>query len=280
MQNRPTEHQVSNNLNPVLDSVVKKQYIDAEDASKILQTYAANKAGILRYSEGNLQGLRKLLKIETNDRYFGSTDIMILRLIVKSQMEWILDTPEPMSPDTPSNKVSPSVALTPSAWSWGKKLQEPESRSSLALKWNGEWSWITLSSNDMSLLARMVRAEAVGEPVEWQKAVAAVILNRVLDGNFGNGLKGVLFQPKQFSPVMDGRFSKTPVDKSFISMIYDFVRSWQNPLDNALFFQVASIKNGWINKTQEPITTIGNHTFFRPKQWSQLASGKWERKVA
>lgn len=87
MQNRPTEHQVSNNLNPVLDSVVKKQYIDAEDASKILQTYAANKAGILRYSEGNLQGLRKLLKIETNDRYFGSTDIMILRLIVKSQME-------------------------------------------------------------------------------------------------------------------------------------------------------------------------------------------------
>jgi hypothetical protein len=32
-----------------------------------------------------------MLSIETNDRYFGTPDIMLLRSIVKSQAEGILD---------------------------------------------------------------------------------------------------------------------------------------------------------------------------------------------
>ena len=60
--------------------------------------------------------------------------------------------------------------------------------------------------DDLWLLARMISAEARGEPYSGQVAVGAVILNRVKHPSFPNTISGVLYQPGAFSSVADGQF--------------------------------------------------------------------------
>ena len=53
---------------------------------------------------------------------------------------------------------------------------------------------------EIKLLARLVHAEARGEPYLGQVAVAAVALNRLKHPDF-NTLWGVIYQPRQFEVV-------------------------------------------------------------------------------
>ena len=60
--------------------------------------------------------------------------------------------------------------------------------------------------SDLYLLAKMIHAEAEGEPFLGKVAVGAVIMNRLHDPRFPNSIKEIIFQPGQFSPIADGRF--------------------------------------------------------------------------
>ena len=51
-----------------------------------------------------------------------------------------------------------------------------------------------VSQEDCELIAKIVYLEARGEPLEGQQAVAEVILNRVVAGNFPDSVKEVIFQ--------------------------------------------------------------------------------------
>ena len=61
------------------------------------------------------------------------------------------------------------------------------------------------SSQDatLQLLARVISAEARGEPYSGQVAVGAVILNRVEHPSFPNTVAGVVYQPGAFSCFVD-----------------------------------------------------------------------------
>ena len=50
----------------------------------------------------------------------------------------------------------------------------------------------------VNLLARLINAEARGEPYIGQVAVGAVILNRVKSPKFPNTIAGVIYQNNQF----------------------------------------------------------------------------------
>jgi len=52
---------------------------------------------------------------------------------------------------------------------------------------------------DVDVLARLLWGECRGELLRGQVAVACVVLNRVADGRFGRGIKGVCLRPWQFS---------------------------------------------------------------------------------
>ena len=67
------------------------------------------------------------------------------------------------------------------------------------------------SAADLELLARLVRAEAEGEPYEGQVAVAAAVLNRS-GSRYPSTIAGVIYQVVdgrfyQFCPVADGRIN-------------------------------------------------------------------------
>ena len=55
------------------------------------------------------------------------------------------------------------------------------------------------SDGSLDLLARLISAEARGEPYEGQVAVGAVVLNRVEHPSFPNSISGVIYQPGAFS---------------------------------------------------------------------------------
>lgn len=59
------------------------------------------------------------------------------------------------------------------------------------------------SMSDVEALARIIEAEAAAEPFEGKVAVGAVIDNRRRDGRYGEGWKGVIAKPGQFSAIND-----------------------------------------------------------------------------
>ena len=111
---------------------------------------------------------------------------------------------------------------------------------------------LSLSDADVEMLAKLVYAEADGEPFEGQQAVAEVILNRVAASNFPSTVSGVIQAPDQFRAASQlYRAKPTHVQ-------YEAVRrAWKGPyvLDkDVVFFSTGPVnKNVW--------GTIGNHTF-------------------
>ena len=64
---------------------------------------------------------------------------------------------------------------------------------------SGSGSTTASSSHDVALLAKVISAEARGEPYAGQVAVGAVILNRIEHPSFPSTLAGVVYQPGAFT---------------------------------------------------------------------------------
>lgn len=89
-----------------------------------------------------------------------------------------------------------------------KQLEEEIAKSKLAArsKWR-DISEVTFSEEDRYLLANLIYCEAGNQPYEGQVAVGSVVVNRVLSSVYPNTVSGVIYQYKQFSPVLDGHLA-------------------------------------------------------------------------
>jgi len=120
---------------------------------------------------------------------------------------------------------------------------------------------IGYKSSDVNLLARLVSAEAKGEPYRGQVAVAAVVLNRVKDPNFPNSIPDVIYQPGAFSPVANGEIWKEPVSSAVKAA--NEALAGNDPSYGALFFfNPAKTTNKYL-WSRPQIIKIGNHIFCR-----------------
>jgi N-acetylmuramoyl-L-alanine amidase len=72
-----------------------------------------------------------------------------------------------------------------------------------------------VSNSDYNLLARIISAEARGEPYTGQVAVGAVILNRVEHPSFPDSIPGVIYQPGAFTAVTDGQINATVLASAY-----------------------------------------------------------------
>ncbi|MCG8514798.1 MAG: spore cortex-lytic enzyme [Halanaerobiales bacterium] len=116
-------------------------------------------------------------------------------------------------------------------------------------------------SNDIEMLARLVHAEARGEPFEGQVAVAAVLLNRVDSASFPNSISGVIYQPLAFESVANGQFY-LPADSENVRAARSALNGW-DPTHGAVFFwNPAKPVNRWI-WSRSIIRRIGRHVFAR-----------------
>ena len=115
------------------------------------------------------------------------------------------------------------------------------------------------TSGDVDLLARLISAEARGEPYAGQVAVGAVVLNRVESPAFPGSISGVIYQSGAFSCLQDGQFWK-PVADSAYRAARDALNG-SDPSGGALYyFNPATATSKWI-WSRPVITTIGRHRF-------------------
>jgi N-acetylmuramoyl-L-alanine amidase len=121
----------------------------------------------------------------------------------------------------------------------------------------------TISAADKELMARLVRAEAVGEPYAGKVAVATVILNRVASPDFPNSVREVIYQISNghyaFTPVQNGQINQ-PADAASKNAVNEAL-AFQGKGNGSLFFyNPKTAVSDWIF-SREVTVTIGNHRF-------------------
>ena len=113
--------------------------------------------------------------------------------------------------------------------------------------------------NTRALLARLISAEARGEPYVGQVAVGAVVLNRVEHPSFPNSFAGVIYQSGAFSCIADGQFNQ-PVAESAYRAADDALNGW-DPTGGAIYyFNPSTATSAWI-WSRPLIVNIGKHRF-------------------
>jgi len=121
------------------------------------------------------------------------------------------------------------------------------------------------SENDLLWLARIVEAEAEGEPFEGKLAVANIILNRKNDANFPNTVKDVIFDTKfgiQFTPIANGKIYNNPSRDSFRAA--ESALKGENNIGDCLYFlNPDKATSSWIIENRSYYTQIANHNFYK-----------------
>lgn len=117
-------------------------------------------------------------------------------------------------------------------------------------------------SSDVEALAKIIHAEAKGEPYQGKLAVGAVILNRVADSRFPNSITGVIFAPKQFQPVTNGAYQNARPTNDDYRAAKEALNG-SDPTGGATFFYAPSSATTKWHETLTHTTTIGGHKFFK-----------------
>lgn len=115
------------------------------------------------------------------------------------------------------------------------------------------------SSGDVALLARLISAEARGEPYSGQVAVGAVVLNRMKHPSFPNTMSGVIYQPGAFSCLSDGQFNQPVADSSYRAA-RDALNGWDPSGGAIYYFNPATATSKWI-WSRPLLVVIGKHRF-------------------
>jgi spore germination cell wall hydrolase CwlJ-like protein len=120
------------------------------------------------------------------------------------------------------------------------------------------------SPEDLDLLARLVHAEAKGEPYQGKIAVAATVLNRVEDPCYPDTIPEVIYEYNhgfQYCPVRNGEIN-CPADEQAFKAVEEALEG-KDPTGGALsFFNPSKSFNVWI-RSRAYLTEIGNHIFVK-----------------
>ncbi|MEH6908294.1 MULTISPECIES: cell wall hydrolase [Neobacillus] len=123
----------------------------------------------------------------------------------------------------------------------------------------------SITAAEKDLMARLVRAEAVGEPYAGKVAVATVILNRVSSPDFPNTVKGVIYERSNgyyaFTPVQNGTINRA-ADAASKKAVNEALAFKGQGNGSVFFYNPKTAVSKWIYS--RPVTvTIGNHRFAR-----------------
>lgn len=115
------------------------------------------------------------------------------------------------------------------------------------------------SSNDLYLLAKVIAAEARGEPYTGQVAVGAVVLNRVSHASFPDTIPGVVYQSGAFTCVTDSNWKVEPTAEAK-KAARDAINGW-DPTGGAIYYyNPKKTSNKWM-LSRPVLVTIGDHRF-------------------
>lgn len=116
-----------------------------------------------------------------------------------------------------------------------------------------------LSEADIELLARLIHAEAEGEPYTGKVAVGAVVLNRVESERFPDSVREVVYAHGQFSVVPTGRINRPASAESLAAA--RAAAAGDDPSRGALYFFAPAKTSDAFVWSRPHLVTIGNHRF-------------------
>lgn len=120
------------------------------------------------------------------------------------------------------------------------------------------------TSADLEWLAKIVHAEAGGEPNKGKIAVGNVVMNRIESNDFPDTVYDVVFDRKygvQFTPVANGAIYNNPSRDSYHSAKKALFG--ENVVGKSLYFCNTAIStNFWIVNNRPFFTQIGKHSFY------------------
>lgn len=113
---------------------------------------------------------------------------------------------------------------------------------------NSQTASASYTQSELDLLARLITAEAQGEPYQAQVGVGAVVLNRVKDSRFPNTISSVIYEVSggyhQFTPVKNGWINK-PATETSKKAAYDALQG-SDPSNGAVYYFDDSATNKWL----------------------------------
>lgn len=129
---------------------------------------------------------------------------------------------------------------------------------------------VDISKEEITMLERIVQAEAGSEDLKGRVLVANVIINRTKDDEFPDSIEGVIFQNSggeyQFSPISDKRYWSVKVTDKTKEAV-KLALEGEDYSDGALFFmarkraRVSSAR--WFDNNLKWLFKHGGHEFFR-----------------
>ncbi len=133
-------------------------------------------------------------------------------------------------------------------------------------------SVVTVSEEEVTMLERIVEAEAGGEDMIGKILIANVIFNRMADGHFPDTVKEVIFQNKngdyQFSPVKSKRYFKVTVSKETKKAVQRALKG-EDYSEGALYFiakkRASAGGSAWFNANLTRLFRHGGHEFYKNK---------------
>lgn len=237
------------------DYLNKSDYVEAiaEYDQKMLKEYIATKELVtaqklkLLDEEAKLDELRA--KTQETQNKFGD-------LVTKSQNEINMTAGEIEAKEAQLLEEEKKLKETQNAY---KIAQEEYALSQAAA--GGVWrdiSDVTFVSGDEYLLASIIYCEAGGESYAGQVAVGAVVINRLRSARYPDTLAGVVYQHKQFSPVLSGRLAFAMANNKATASCVRAAKeamSGNTNVGNCLYFRtpISGVVPKW---------TIGGHIFY------------------
>ncbi|MBQ8640889.1 MAG: cell wall hydrolase [Clostridia bacterium] len=123
---------------------------------------------------------------------------------------------------------------------------------------------IYYDTDEVWWLAKIIHAEAQGEPFTGKIAVGEVILNRVESEEFPDTIYSVIFDNEhgvQFTPTVNGAIEEEPGIDSIIAakLVLDGARVGRDLL---YFLNPSAAVSTWIPENRDFYMTIGSHDFY------------------
>ena len=113
---------------------------------------------------------------------------------------------------------------------------------------------ISVSNDDIELLALVTMAEAEGESEEGKRMVIDTILNRVDSERFDNTISEVIYAPNQFTSMWNGRVDRCYVADDICQLVIE-------ELTNRTNYDVLYFTAYQYGAYGTPMFQIGNHYF-------------------
>ena len=132
------------------------------------------------------------------------------------------------------------------------RTNEPETTTRTEVKDISSVDLITM--DDAVLIAKLVLAEAEGEPEMGKRLVIDTVLNRLESEDFPNTVYDVVYQPYHYDPAWDGRIELfSELDDAF-KLVVDEIHNRTN--SEVLYFRTDKF-----HEFGTPMEQVGNHYF-------------------